>query len=103
MTEQRVAFWRRWTDDFIHDVAYAARQIRRQVGFSIIAIATLALGIGANSAIFSVIHGVLLRPLPYPHANRLVTILERKAAANESGSSIEEVSLSAPQLMDLRS
>ncbi len=100
---RRLALWRRWTDDFIHDVVYAGRQIRQHVGFSIIAIATLALGIGANSAIFSVIHGVLLRPLPYPHANRLVTILERKAAVDASGPSIEEVSLTAPQLMELRS
>jgi putative ABC transport system permease protein len=98
-----VARWRRWADDLVQDTARAARRLRRQPSFSLVAIATLALGIGANSAIFSVIHGVLLRPLPYPNADRLVTVLERKAAEDASGPSIEEDSLNEQQLAAFRS
>src|SRR5579864_3118420 len=58
------------------DLKYAARGLRKNPGFSVTVILTLALGIGATTAIFSVVYGVLLRPLPYPEADRLTAIWE---------------------------
>ena len=63
-----------WVDDARRDVAHGLRSLRRTPGFTAIAVVTLALGIGANTAIFSVISAVLLRPLPYPYADRLVQL-----------------------------
>jgi len=56
------------------DVVYAARTLAKTPGYAAVTILTLALGIGANSAIFSVVNGVLLKPLPYPHPERLLFI-----------------------------
>src|SRR5262245_42888684 len=61
-------------DSFLQDLRYAWRSLGRQPAFAFLAVATLALGIGANAAIFTVINAVLLRPLAYPHPERVVAI-----------------------------
>ena len=53
---------------------YALRSLKNNPGFAVVAIATLAIGIGANTAMFSIVNGVLLRALPYPNASRIVSV-----------------------------
>jgi len=63
-------------ENLIQDVRYALRTLAKKPAFTVVCILTLGLGIGANTAIFSVVNGVLLRPLPYPKSNRLLQIQE---------------------------
>jgi len=72
-----------WIETWLRDLRLAARALRRQPIFSLAAIATFALGIGAATAIFSVAYGVAFRPLPFPAADRLVRIYEANTATNE--------------------
>jgi predicted permease len=67
-----------WLEHFLRDVKYAARSLRKNPVFALVAVLTLALGIGANTAIFSAIDALMLRPLPFPHADQLVRIYSTK-------------------------
>jgi putative ABC transport system permease protein len=81
---------------FVRDLRFAARMLLSRPGFTVLAVVCLALGIGASAAIFSVVNGVLLKPLPFPDAERLFSY-------GTSRGKIERGPLSAPDFVDLRS
>jgi len=72
----------RWLEDLGKDAAYALRAMRQKPGFAAVALATLAMGIGATTVMFTVVEGVLLKPLPYPQPERLLAVYGRSAAWN---------------------
>ena len=78
------------------DVRYTVRQIRHSPGFALAVVVTLALGIGANTAIFSVVHGTLLSALPYPQADRIVSIKDERIVGQSTGGLV-----AVPRVFDL--
>src|SRR6202789_1855097 len=87
-----------WLEHLLQDIRFALRMLYKNPGFTVVAVVTLALGIGANAAIFSVVRGVLLRPLVNRDENRLIYI--RQSAP---GIGVENTSFSVPEIQDMQS
>ena len=81
----------------MHDIRYALRNLRKSPGYAVVTVLTLALGIGVNSAIFSVVNGVLLKPLPYPRPERLVFITSQFPTLG-----FDQFWVSAPEFVEFR-
>ena len=90
----------RLLSDLWQDIRYAARTLWKRPGFTVAAVLTLAIGIGANAAIFTVINAVLFRPLPFPQSEQLVTLYTRYLPA--SGFDFPYFALSGPEFADVR-
>jgi putative ABC transport system permease protein len=83
--ECRDARGTRWIEDMLQDFRYASRTLRQRPAFAVVTLLTLALGIGATTVMFTLINGVLLKPLPYPDPNRLLNLQEQTEQSNEYG------------------
>jgi putative ABC transport system permease protein len=94
MRDARVTMW---IETLFRDLAYGARMFRRQPGTTCLAVLTLSLGIGANTVIFSLLHAALLRPLPFPSADRLVAVVD-----NFRTDGAVNVPPTVPELLDVR-
>lgn len=82
---------------FVQDLRYAFRALIKNPGFTTVAVLTLALGIGANVATYSVVYGVLLKPLPFPQPEQLVRVFD-----DQNGTADKDVGMSVPELYDLQ-
>src|SRR2546425_11242774 len=86
--------------DFLQSVTHAIRVLRKNPGFPLAALAVLTLGIGANTAIFSVVNAVLLKPLPFPNSDSIVTVFHVPPAAAFPG--LKRFAVSAANYLDWR-
>lgn len=87
---QRDARSFRWVADIPRDVAYALRSLSRTPAFTIAAVLTLSVGIGATTAIYSVVNSVLLQPLPFPNGDRLIRIVENEVPRGMTPATLQE-------------